>query len=70
MWARCWSAISVKSRIRSIPDFPRQGIVPCGITTLLKNAKGLRLIMHKRVNRYGGKKINEVAMPALFIMQS
>jgi len=51
----------IKSRIRSIPDFPKQGVVFRDITTLLKDATGFRITMHKLVNRYSGKKIHKVA---------
>ncbi|MCL2876008.1 MAG: adenine phosphoribosyltransferase [Betaproteobacteria bacterium] len=51
----------IKSRIRAIPDFPKQGAVFCDITPLLKDAAGFRITMHKLVNHYSGKKISKVA---------
>ena len=50
----------IKSRIRTIPDFPRQGVVFRDITTLLKDAAGFRITMHKLINRYSGKKIHKI----------
>ena len=62
----------IKSRIRSIPDFPKQGVVFRDITTLLKDATGFRITMHKLVNRYSGKRINKVVAiePCGFIVGS
>ncbi|MDR1854117.1 MAG: adenine phosphoribosyltransferase [Azoarcus sp.] len=51
----------IKSRIRSIPDFPKPGIVFRDITTLLKDTNGFRITIHKLINRYSGKKIHKVA---------
>ncbi|MDR1229593.1 MAG: adenine phosphoribosyltransferase [Azoarcus sp.] len=51
----------IKSRIRAIPGFPRQGVTFRDITTLLKDAAGFRLAIHKLINRYSGKKIHKVA---------
>ncbi|MDR1662253.1 MAG: adenine phosphoribosyltransferase [Azoarcus sp.] len=51
----------IKSRIRAIPDFPQQGVTFRDITTLLKDATGFRLAIHKLINRYSGKKIHKVA---------
>jgi len=62
----------IKSRIRSISGFPRQGVVFRDITTLLKDATGFRITMHKLINRYSGKKIHKVAAiePRGFIVGS
>ncbi|MDR2925147.1 MAG: adenine phosphoribosyltransferase [Azoarcus sp.] len=51
----------IKSRIRTVADFPKQGVVFRDITSLLKDATGFRITMHKLVNRYSGKKIHKVA---------
>ncbi len=51
----------IKSRIRTIPNYPKQGIMFRDITTLLKDPVGLRIMIHELVNRYTGKKIDKVA---------
>ena len=58
---RLTSAMLIKSRIRTIPDFPRKGVMFYDITTLLQDATGFRVTLHKLVNRYSGKKIHKVA---------
>lgn len=51
----------IKSRIRTIPHYPRQGIMFRDITTLLKDPIGLRITVHELANRYTGVKIDKVA---------
>ncbi len=51
----------IKSRIRTIPHYPKQGIMFRDITTLLKDPVGLRIMIHELVNRYTGVKIDKVA---------
>jgi adenine phosphoribosyltransferase len=51
----------IKSRIRTVPHYPKQGIMFRDITTLLKDPVGLRLTVHELVNRYTGVKIDKVA---------
>lgn len=51
----------IKSLIRTIPDFPRPGIQFRDITTLLKNAEGLRLTIDAFAARCRGKTIDVVA---------
>ena len=51
----------IKSRIRTIPHYPKQGIMFRDITTLLKDPVGLRIMVHELVNRYTGLKIDKVA---------
>lgn len=50
----------IKSLIRSIPDFPEAGVVFRDITTALKDAEGLRIIMDDFVKRYKDKHIDYV----------
>ena len=50
----------IKSRIRTIPDYPKQGIMFRDITTLLADPKGFRMTVNELVNRYTGVKINKV----------
>jgi adenine phosphoribosyltransferase len=51
----------IKSRIRTIPHYPRQGIMFRDITTLLKDPVGLRIMIHELVNRYTGIPLDKVA---------
>lgn len=51
----------IKSRIRTVPHYPKQGIMFRDITTLLKDPVGLRVTIHELVNRYTGMKIDKVA---------
>ena len=51
----------IKSRIRTIPHYPHQGIMFRDITTLLKDPVGLRATIHEIVSRYKGMKIDKVA---------
>lgn len=50
----------LKSLIREIPDFPRPGILFYDITTLLKDAKGLRELIDELGAGYAGKSIDKV----------
>ncbi|MBW2968335.1 adenine phosphoribosyltransferase [Candidatus Woesearchaeota archaeon] len=50
----------IKSRIRTIPHFPKQGIMFRDITTLLKDAKGLRMVVDEFVQRYTGTPIDVI----------
>ncbi|MGA1351325.1 MAG: adenine phosphoribosyltransferase, partial [Burkholderiaceae bacterium] len=44
-----------------IPNHPKQGIMFRDITTLLKDAVGLRITVNEFVNRYSGMNIQKVA---------
>jgi adenine phosphoribosyltransferase len=50
----------VKSRIRTIPHYPRQGIQFRDITTLLKDPLGFRIAIDELVSRYAGQRIDKV----------
>jgi len=50
----------IKSKIRTVPDFPKQGILFRDITTLLKDPNGLRDVMKYFKIRYKGRKIDKV----------
>ncbi|OIQ83186.1 adenine phosphoribosyltransferase [mine drainage metagenome] len=50
----------VKSRIRTIPHYPRHGIQFRDITTLLKDPIGFRIAIDELVARYAGQKIDKV----------
>jgi adenine phosphoribosyltransferase len=49
-----------KSLIREVPDFPKPGILFYDITTLLKDAKAFRSILHDLLERYKDKRISKV----------
>src|SRR4030065_1760190 len=51
----------IKSRIRTIPHYPHQGIMFRDITTLLKDPIGLRATIQEIVSRYKDVKIDKVA---------
>ena len=51
----------IKSRIRTIPHYPREGIMFRDITTLLQDAEGFRLLIDALVERYRGQRIDKVA---------
>lgn len=51
----------IASRIRTIPNYPKSGIMFRDVTTLLKDPVGLRITVNEMVNRYSGLKIDKVA---------
>lgn len=51
----------IASRIRTIPNYPKPGIMFRDVTTLLKDPVGLRITINELVNRYSGLKIDKVA---------
>jgi adenine phosphoribosyltransferase len=55
------AAMTIKSRIRTVPHYPKQGVMFRDITTLLKDAVGFRVTINELVNRYTGVKIDKVA---------
>jgi adenine phosphoribosyltransferase len=54
-------AEAIKSKIRSIPDFPKKGIVFRDITTLLNDGEGFRMAVDAFIRRYSGMDIDLVA---------
>jgi adenine phosphoribosyltransferase len=50
----------LKALIREVPDFPKPGINFYDITTLLKDAQGLRLVLDALRDRYAGAHIDQV----------
>jgi len=52
--------MTVKSFIRTVPHYPKQGIMFRDITTLLKDPVGLKLTISELVKRYQGKSISKV----------
>ncbi len=51
----------VRSRIRTIPDFPKPGIMFRDITTLLADPRGFRKAVDELVQPYAGVSIDKVA---------
>ena len=51
----------IKSKIRTIPDFPKKGIMFRDITTLLADSEGMKKVMEIFYNQYKNKKIDVVA---------
>ncbi len=52
--------MDLKSKIRTVPHFPKQGIMFRDITTLLKDAQGFRRVIDEFVQRYTGIPIDVV----------
>lgn len=53
--------MTIKSRIRTVPHYPKQGVMFRDITTLLKDPVGLRMTINEFVNRYTDRGITKVA---------
>src|SRR6201992_2134597 len=53
--------MDIKSAIRSIPDFPKKGIIFRDITTLLGHPRAFRAAVDAMVQPYCGQKIDAVA---------
>src|SRR3989338_6452909 len=51
----------IKSRIRTVPNYPKKGVMFRDITTLLKDPVGFRATVEECVSRYTGVKIDKVA---------
>ena len=52
--------MSIKSRIRTVPHYPHEGVMFRDVTTLLKDAVGLRTTIQEIVNRYRTSHIDKV----------
>ncbi len=53
--------MSIKSKIRTIPDYPKEGIMFRDITTLIKDARGFHEVVELLAERYGNGDIDLVA---------
>ncbi|MFH1400397.1 MAG: adenine phosphoribosyltransferase [Nanoarchaeota archaeon] len=51
---------TIKSKIRTIPDFPKQGIQFRDITTLLQDPEGLAAVTKALLARYSSKRLDVV----------
>ncbi len=52
--------MTIKSKIRTIPDFPKKGIMFRDITTLINDADGYKEVIDRFVERYRGMDIDYV----------
>ena len=53
--------MSIKSLIRTVPHYPKEGIMFRDITTLLKDPLGLKLMVGELADHYKGKRIDKIA---------
>src|SRR6202030_4543814 len=53
--------LDLKASIRTIPDYPKKGILCRDITTLLANARAFRRAVDELVHPWAGSKIDKVA---------
>jgi adenine phosphoribosyltransferase len=53
--------MNLKDTIRTIPDYPRKGIMFRDITTLLADARAFRRAIDELVQPYAGSKVSKVA---------
>jgi len=53
--------MDIKSKIRTIPDFPKKGIMFKDITTLLQDAHAFKHVVREMIHHFDGKKIDKVA---------
>jgi adenine phosphoribosyltransferase len=53
--------MTIKSKIRTVPHYPKQGIQFRDITTLLKDPVGFRATVDELVDRYKDAKIDRIA---------
>lgn len=51
----------IKSRIRTVPHYPKQGVMFRDITTLLKDPVGFRVTINELAKRYEDAKIDRIA---------
>lgn len=55
------ATMPIKSKIRTVPHYPKQGIQFRDITTLLKDPEGFRATVDELVRRYKDVKIDKIA---------
>ncbi len=53
--------MAIRSKIRTVPHYPKQGIMFRDITTLLKDPAGFRATVDELTNRYRDMKIDKIA---------
>lgn len=52
--------MNLKSKIREIPNFPKEGILFYDVTTLLKDREAFRYVLDEMTERYRGSGIEKV----------
>ena len=52
--------MTIKSKVRTIPDFPHKGIMFRDVTTLLKDAEGFKEVIDRFIERYKGMDIDYI----------
>ncbi|MFV0475609.1 MAG: adenine phosphoribosyltransferase [Pikeienuella sp.] len=52
---------TISDYIRSIPDFPKEGIIFRDVTTLMADPRGFRMAVDMLVHPYAGRRIDRVA---------
>ncbi len=55
------NAYDIKAQVRSIPGYPKDGIIFRDITTLLADARGFRTVIDQLVQPFAGRRIDKVA---------
>ena len=53
--------VDIKAQIRTVPDFPKPGVLFRDLTTLLKRADGFHAVVEKLATAYGGLQIDKIA---------
>jgi adenine phosphoribosyltransferase len=53
--------IPIKSLVRTVPHYPKQGIMFRDITAMLKNPIGLRITIDEMIRRYKDVRIDMIA---------
>jgi adenine phosphoribosyltransferase len=53
--------MTIKSKIRTVPHYPKHGVMFRDITTLLNDPIGFKLTIDQLVSRYKGAKIDKIA---------
>jgi adenine phosphoribosyltransferase len=52
--------IDLKAKIRTVPDFPKKGVMFKDITTLLKDSDAFRYAVKEMIKHFGGRRIDKV----------
>src|SRR3990167_593514 len=53
--------MSIRSLIRTVPHYPKRGVMFRDITTLLKDPVGFRITINEFVHRYTGVRLDKIA---------
>jgi adenine phosphoribosyltransferase len=53
--------VDIEKLIRTVPDFPRPGVMFRDITTLLKHAEGFRAVVERLADAHHGRLVDKVA---------